>query len=83
MASDLPRCTEQTVVLTIALPEGQRWAWLGDCNVLALSPHLNATERQEALIEVGATWRRSFLRVVDTDAEIPDDIAALQGSAVS
>lgn len=64
MTSGLPRCTEQTVVVTIPLAEGRNWAWLGDCNVLALSDRLDEQARQAALIEVGIAWRRSFLRVV-------------------
>lgn len=73
MASGLPRCTEKTVVVTIPL-QGRDWAWLGDCNVLALSDRLDDAGRRAALVEVGDTWRRSFLHVV---GEQPNEVTQL------
>lgn len=77
MSSGLPRCTERTVVVTIPLAEGRDWAWLGDCNVLALSDRLDEAGRQRALVQVGVAWRRSFLHVVGeppNEAEELDDV---------
>lgn len=83
MDSGLPRCTEHTVVVIITLPPGRDWAWLGDCNVLALSDRLNEAGRQAALVEVGAAWRRSFLYVVGEQSNEVTQLPGVQRPAAS
>ena len=46
------RCrTEKAVISTVDLPTGRRWVFLEDCNVLALSPHLDEAGRERAIAE--------------------------------
>lgn len=56
--------TEKTLIKTMPLPFGQCWAWYPDANVIALSPDLTESEREHALCEVQAHWRRSCIRIV-------------------
>lgn len=64
---------EHTLVKTMQLPFGQPWTWYGDANVLVLSPDLKTEEqRQNAISEAVAHWRRNFLRVVPEQSyELP------------
>lgn len=63
---------EKTVQMILDLPLGQDWAWLPDCNVVALSSRLDAAGRERALNDLQATWRRSFLRSVPAAGTCPD-----------
>lgn len=54
---------EQTVVRVVDL-EGDEAVWLGDANVVLVGRHLNEEQRELALANLSARWRRSFLRVV-------------------
>lgn len=58
---------EATIIKTLVLPAGQRWALYADANIIALSPDLNLCERAQALDEVCAHWRRSTPRFVPDD----------------
>lgn len=66
---------EETIIRTIPLRPGRRWEWFADCNVIGLAPGLTDTERQEAVTELQAEWRRSGLRL------IPGAIAAVAAAA--
>lgn len=55
---------EKTIVKTMPLPNGRKWAWYADANLIALAPGLSEEERDDALTEVTAFWRRSCLRIV-------------------
>lgn len=67
------KVNEHTLIKTLPLPFGQMWTWYGDANVLALSPNLRTeAERQAAITEALAHWRRNFIRVVpDPGATMP------------
>lgn len=60
--------TEKTLIKTMELPYGQAWAWFADANVVGLSATLNDEERENALSEVQAHWRRACLTVVPDNA---------------
>lgn len=63
---------EYTLVKTVALPHGQRWAWYGDANVVGLAPCITtAAERSEALAEVYAHWLRSCIQLVPEPGDMP------------
>lgn len=63
---------EPTVQMILDLPPGQDWAWLPDCNIVALSSRLDAAGRERAISDLQATWRRSLLRSVPAAGECPD-----------
>lgn len=54
---------EETVVRTVELDTDEA-VWLGDANVVLVGRHLTAEQRECALGNLQAKWRRSFLRVV-------------------
>lgn len=58
------RDTEKTVVMVLDLPEGTDWRWLPDCNILAVASRLCPAERERAIDDLQATWRRQFISVV-------------------
>jgi hypothetical protein len=60
---------EDTLVKTLALPFGEKWAWYADANVIVLSPCLDQAGREAALCELQAKWRRSGIRVLDGGGE--------------
>jgi len=80
---------EDTLLLTRPLPYGQEWAWHADANIVVLAPHLCPEERERALTEVQAHWRRSCLRVVGADDEasqaptVPMTVREIVGSPVT
>jgi hypothetical protein len=56
---------EHTLIKTVQLPCGQRWAWYADANIIGLSPDLTCEEdRQGAIGEAVAFWRRNLIKVV-------------------
>lgn len=55
---------EETVVVTIDLPEGKDYEWFAEANVVGLSRRLDEAGRQQALCQMFQEWRRSHLRVV-------------------
>lgn len=56
---------EETLIRTVELPYGQDWLWYGDANILCLSPRLHTeADRQAAITEAVAHWRRNLIRVV-------------------
>ncbi|MGZ6776911.1 MAG: hypothetical protein ACXVGF_04510 [Blastococcus sp.] len=59
--------TEKTIVMVLDLPEGTDWRWLPDCNILAVSSRLCPAERERAIDDLQATWRRSLIHIVDAD----------------
>ena len=42
---------EETITLTIDLPEGQDYAWFADANVIGLARRLSPAEREHALAQ--------------------------------
>lgn len=56
--------TEKTVLIVMDLPDGKEWAWLADCNVLAVSAALDGEGRERAITDCQATWRRQFIHSV-------------------
>jgi hypothetical protein len=60
---------EDTLIKTMPLPFGQRWLWLADANMVLLSPCLDERQREMAMGELQAHWRRSCIRVVE-DGEV-------------
>lgn len=56
---------EHTIVKTLDLPLGQPWAWYADANVVGLARGLSQQQREDALTEAQAHWRRSWLRIVE------------------
>ena len=56
---------EDTLIKTMPLPHGRDWEWFADANVVALAPHLDVAEREQALSELQAQWRRSGIRLVE------------------
>lgn len=60
---------EETVQMVLELPEGHRgWEWLPDCNIMVLSSRLNPAERERAITDLQATWRRQFIKAVPEPA---------------
>jgi hypothetical protein len=55
---------EDTLIKTMALPNGRDWEWYGDLNLVVLAPHLCPAQREMALNEVQAHWRRSCIRIL-------------------
>lgn len=55
------QCSETTVMVVMAMPEGRDWAWLADCNVLAVSDRLDVAGQERAISEAQDTWRRHLL----------------------
>lgn len=58
---------EDTIVrrLNCELPNGRRWEWYPDLNVLALSASVRTCEeREQAISELQDHWRRQWIRVV-------------------
>lgn len=55
------RGTEKTVLVVTPMPVGKEWAWLADCNVLAVSDRLDAAGQERAISEVQDAWRHSLL----------------------
>lgn len=56
---------EDTLIKTMPLPHGRDWEWYADANVVVLAPHLCPEERERALSELQAQWRRSGIRLVE------------------
>lgn len=73
----MPGRREDTVVMVLDLPDGTDWEWLPDCNILALSSRLCAVERERAIDDLQATWRRSMLRLVTAET---DDTGGLRSA---
>lgn len=56
---------EETVVRVLdCVPPYPGWAWFPDCNMVGVSSQLCEAERQKALADLSANWRRSMIRVV-------------------
>lgn len=55
---------DEVVVVTLALPEGQDWAWYATENVVGLSSRLDDAGRARALDDLQAFWRRQCIRAV-------------------
>lgn len=60
---------EETIVLTVDLPDGTLWVWMGDANTVLLSSSLCEVGRANALDDLQAVWRRRCLHVIEGGAE--------------
>lgn len=69
---------EATIIKTLDLPPGQDWILYSDANVIVLASRLDPCERDRALDEVCAHWRRSRFTVVPAAA-----VLALTGAAAA
>lgn len=61
---------EDTIVTTAVapLPYGRRGEWHADANLIRLAPGLSQEERNVAISELVAEWRRGGLRVISGGA---------------
>ena len=68
---------EDTLIKTMPLPQGRDWEWFADANIVVLAPHLCPAQREQALTEVQAHWRRSCLRVLPSEPATTQPLAML------
>ena len=61
---------EDTLIKTLPLPNGRDWEWYADANVIVLAPHLCPAERERALCNLQAQWRREGFRLIP-DESVP------------
>lgn len=56
---------EETIVRVLdGVPADPGWKWFPDCNMVGISRQLCEEERDRALADLQAKWRRSMLRIV-------------------
>lgn len=57
---------EDTIVVTATrpLPHGRQGEWHADANLIRLAPGLSQAQRDEAISQLVAEWRRGGLRVI-------------------
>lgn len=58
--------TEETVFMTMSLPEGRDYVWMADCNTVVLSDRLDCDGKILAVQELQRQWARAHLSVVRT-----------------
>lgn len=58
--------SEQTVFVTMDLPDGEDWTWMPDVNVVGLSSRLDCEGRLRALDDLQRQWKRSHLSLVES-----------------